>query len=280
MRLPPALLLLAPLLASAAPATLDLQPTALAPGARVRLADVATVRVPGDAAGLAAVDLAAAPLPGYTLRLSRTEIARILRARALPYVLAPEGPAAVQIERRSQGFDPARVTQVAEQALQALAALDGTRLELVLAAPLPELALPAGAVSLRVRAPAPHSLRQRRPTVWVDITVDGTFVRTVPVGFEAHAWHGVLVAARALDAGTVPACADLQVRDLDLTELAGATLDHCDAVRGRLGHALAAGAALLAGQLKQQAAVTQGDMVTLAFSDGAIVLESRATALA
>ena len=279
-----AAILLLPLAAGAAPAptVLTLLPSALAPGSRVTLADVAQVRSPTaqSTPALASVDLAAAPLPGYTLRLSRAEIARSLRARALPFELAPDGPAAVQVERRSQPFDQARVAQAAEQALRALAANEGARLDLALAAPLQDLALPPGAVALRVRAPAPQVLRQRRPTVWVDIGVDGAFVRTVPVGFELHAWRAALVAARDLDAGATPACADLAARDIDLTQLPGPALEDCGAVRGRLTHALARGEPLLQGQLRIPAAVADGDSVRLQLVDGAIVLESRATALA
>jgi flagella basal body P-ring formation protein FlgA len=277
MRLPFALLLLLPLPALAAVA-LTLAPTALADGARVTLADVA--RAPAGAApALDTVDLAAAPLPGYTLRLTRAEIARILRTRALPFTLAADGPDVVQVERRSQPFDPGRVTQAAERALHAMAAAAGIRLDLA-AAPLPALALPTGAVELRVRPPAPQVLRQRRPTVWVDVAVDGAVHRTVPVGFELHAWRNALVAARALAAGSTPGCADFAVRDVDLTALPGTAIDDCGAVRGRLVRALAPGEPLVPAQFKEPAAVAQGDTVTLQLVDGAIVLEAHATALA
>jgi flagella basal body P-ring formation protein FlgA len=278
MRLLFAVLLLLPLPALATQ-VLTLAPAALVAGARVTLADVASAPA-GTAPALDTVDIAAAPLPGYTLRLTRAEIARILRSRALPFALAASGPAAVRVERRSQPFDPARVTQAAEQALQALAQSDGVRLELANGAPLPELPLPAGAVALRARPPAPQVLRQRHPTVWVDVTVDGAFYRTVPVGFELHAWRPALVAAHALDAGSEPRCADFGVGDVDLTALPGPAIAGCGAVRGRLVRALGPGEPLLQAQLKQPPAVAQGDSVALQFIDGAIVLESRATALA
>lgn len=258
---------------------LTLAPTALVAGARVTLADVASAPA-GTAPALDSVDLAAAPLPGYTLRLTRAEIARILRSRALPFTLAAAGPAVVQVERRSQPFDPARVTEAAEQALRTLAETDGIRLELANGAPLPGLPLPAGAVGLRARPPAPQVLRQRHPTVWVDVTVDGAFYRTVPVGFELHAWRPALVAAHTLDAGSAPRCADFVAREVDLTALPGPAIADCRAVSGRLARALGRDEPLLQAQLKQPAAVAQGDTVTLRFIEGAIVLESRATALA
>jgi flagella basal body P-ring formation protein FlgA len=278
MRLLFAVLLLLPLPALATQ-VLTLAPTALVAGARVTLADVASAPA-GTAPALDTVDIAAAPLPGYTLRLTRAEIARILRSRALPFALAASGPAAVQVERRSQPFDPAQVTAVAERALRALAEADGVRLELASGAPLPELPLPVGAVALGARPPAPQVLRQRHPTVWVDVAVDGTFYRTVPVGFELHVWRPALVAAHALEAGSAPRCADFDTRDVDLTALPGPAVADCRAVSGRLVRALGRDEPLLQAQLKQPAAVAQGDSVTLQFIDGAIVLESRATALA
>jgi len=255
---------------------LTLSPTALADGARVTLADVAHGAAP---APLAAVDLGAAPLPGYTLRLAKADIARILRSRALPYQLAADGPEVVQVERRSQAFDQARVADAAEQALRELARADGTRLDLRLAIALPELALPAGTPALRARAPAVQALRQRYPTVWIDVLVNGAFVRTVPVNFELHAWHPVLVAVRDLAPGAVPACADLQSEEADLTALPGTPVERCADVKGRLTRPLVRGQALARASLNA-AAVGQGETVALQFADGAIALESRATALA
>lgn len=261
-------------------AVLTLEALALAEGARVSLADVTRAGTTGArAAELAAVDLAGAPLPGYTLRLSRAEIVRLLRARALPYTLAPDGPAVVQVERRSQPYDQALVAQAAEQALQQIADADGSRLELMLSAPLRDLSLPAGKIALRVRQIAPQVMRQRHPTVWVDVTVDGNFLRTVPVGFELHAWRSALVAARPLDAGTAPGCADLVARDTDLTVLAGPAVEHCESLNGRLSRAVAQGEPLLQAQLKPASAVRQGDTVLLAYRAGAITVEARATAL-
>jgi flagella basal body P-ring formation protein FlgA len=289
MRFLPASLFAAFLLPLAAPdcfaaarTVLALEPSALAAGARVTLADVAQVRAgTKPAAGaLAAVDLAAAPLPGYSLRLAREDIARTLRARGLPYELASEGPDAVRIERRSQPFDTAQLVQAAEQALRVLAQGESLRLELALAAPLPDMPLPAGAVGLRVRPPAQHALRQRRPAVWIDLVIDGVFFRSVPVAFEQHAWRSVLVAARDLDAGPGPGCADFEKREVDLTLLPGPAVEDCGAVQGRLTRRLARGEALLQASLKNQAAVAQGDTVTLQYAAGAIVLESQAVALA
>jgi flagella basal body P-ring formation protein FlgA len=289
MRMLPATLLAVLLVQLAAPAwcapartVLALEPAALAAGARVTLADVAQVRAGArPAAGaLAAIDLAAAPLPGYTLRLAREEIARTLRARALPYELAPEGPDAVRIERRSQPFDTAQLVQLAEQALRVLAQGEGSRLELALAAPLPDMALPAGAVGLRARPPALQALRQRRPTVWIDVTVDGAFFRSVPVGFEQHAWRSALVAVRDLDAGPAPACTDFEARDTDLAALPGPAVEDCAGVQGRLVRRIARGEPLLQAHLKNSAAVAQGDTVTLQYAAGAILLESQGVALA
>lgn len=279
IRLAASLLLMAAL-PCAARTVLTLEASALAAGARVTLSDVAHGADGAKPAALGAIDLGAAPLPGYTLRLTRAEIARTLRARALPYELAPDGPAAVRVERRTQPFDQARVAQAAEQALRELASAQQTRIELQLSAPLPELPLPAGAASLRVRPLAPQLLRQRRATAWVDIAVDGVFFRAVPVGFELRAWRPVLVAARDLAPGSAPGCADLHPQETELTALPGTPIEDCAGLQGRLARPLARGDALLQNHLKTMSAVAQGDSVTLQFADGAIVLESRATALA
>jgi flagella basal body P-ring formation protein FlgA len=275
MRLPLLSLLLLLACAPAGAATrLTLKAGVAVPGARVTLADVADG---GERAALAAIDLGAAPLPGYTARFTRAELARLLRARALPYELA--GAEAVAVDRSSQSFDQQGVLAAAEAELRRLWDGQAERLALRLAAPLPELQLPQGQVKLQARALAAGA-RRSRVTVWVDVLLDGAFVRTVPVPYEVQAWRQVLVATRALAAGATPGCESLVPRERDIAALDGApAANDCHAVAGRLRRALPQDAVLQAQQLQAERAVAQGESVALRLFDGAIALESRATAL-
>ncbi|NHZ89950.1 flagellar basal body P-ring formation protein FlgA [Massilia sp. CCM 8733] len=283
MRALPLLSVLIPLLLAAsgalAAARVTLKSSAMVTGARITLADIASVQGDG-AAALAALDLGAAPLPGYSARISRAELERTLRSRALPYQLGGDSAASVSIERRAQGVDAQALAALAEEHLRRHLGANHSRVELKLATPLAELQRPAGKVELTARALAPGLVPRRRMQVWVDIAVDGVFARAVALPFDVHAWRPLLAAARELPAGTVPDCTMLVTRDEDVTALDGAaaTTD-CGAVRGRLKRALMPGAPLLAAYLQASFAVGQGDSIGLQMHHGAIVLESRATAL-
>ena len=279
----PALLSLALALALCAPAAraaaqLTLKAAASVPGPRVTLAELAVIG--GDAgATLGALDMGPAPLPGYTTRLARAEVERMLRARGL--ALAVGGAAAVGIERLTQPAAGADAAAVAERHLRQRLHDQAARIELRLAAPPQELQLPAGKVEYRVRANGRENVLQRRVTVWLEVLVDAVFVRTLALQFEVQAWRPVLVARRELAAGTAPACDAFDTRELDVAALDGAPAGaDCGALRGRLKRALGAGAALLQTHLQAELAVTQGDSVDLRVADGAILIEARAVALA
>lgn len=264
---------------AAAPVEVTLKGAALVAGARVTLADVATLDGEG-AAALGSLDLGAAPLPGYGARLSRAELERSLRSRGLAYRLAGDGAAAVSIERRAQAWDARQLGVLAEAHLRRHLAAGHSRVELQLAAPPADLQLAAGKVELQARALAPGLLARRRMQVWVDVLVDGVFARAVALPFQVRAYRPLLAAARDLPAGAAPDCAALVLREDDVTALDGApAAPDCGAVRGRLKRALPQGAPLLAAQLQADFAVAQGESIKLQLRDGAIVLESRGTAL-
>ena len=273
-------LALLPVLAPAAaqPPALTLKASALVAGPRVLLADVAQLEAADGA--MAALDLGAAPLPGYTARLARSEIERTLRARGQGYRLAP-GVEVVRIERRTQAWDQQALKAVAQAHLRAALAASAQRIELQPAAALPELQLAAGAVTLSARALPAGLPPRRRMTVWIDVAVDGEFARSVALPFQVRAYGTVLAATRDLDAGARPDCSSLAEREEDLAALDAAPMrGACDSVQGRLKRPLALGAALLKSHLQPPLAVSQGDSIALLMQDGAIVLEARATALA
>lgn len=253
---------------------LTLKASVLVGAARITLADVVTPDIPA----LTSIDLGAAPLPGYSMRLSKAEVARMLRSRGLGFEL--DGVDAVNVERRTQPYDQQHIVNAAQDYLHQLLARQAEHVELQLAATLPDLQLPAGRIALKPRPLMPESALRRRATVWVDVAVDGIFVRTVTVPFLIRAMRTVLVAKSDLPAGSQPDCTNLELREQDIAALDDAPVNaDCNAVPGRLKRVLAQGAPLQRNQLQMARAVAQGDSVSLRMHDGAIMLEARATAL-
>lgn len=286
MRLSPRILAIAMLLATAHAADgaqLSLKSDAMVDGPRVTLGDIAAIDGGDktDARALAAIDLGSAPLPGYTQRFTRREIERLVRSRGPGSAVSWRGAEAVRVERIAKTFDSGQIADSAASYLRQLLKRDFERVELQLSGPLPDLQLPSGKVELKPRPMQPAQAVHRRVTVWVDILIDGVFLRSLTVPFNVHAYRAVLVAKRDLPKGAVPQCETLQVRDENVAALDGPPLAaDCLAVQGHLKRALAQGEPLLKAYLQAPTAVTQGESVSLQLVDGAVMLESRATALA
>jgi flagella basal body P-ring formation protein FlgA len=268
---------------AATAARLSLKPEAMVDGPRVTLGDVAAIDGSDrtDARVLAAIDLGSAPLPGYTQRFMRKEIERLVRSHGLGGAVEWRGAEAIRVERVAKVFDTAQIADSAAGYLHQLLKNDYERFELQLSGPLPDLQLPNGKIELRPRPMLPAQAVHRRVTVWVDILIDGVFLRSLTVPFTVHAYRAVLVAKRDLSKGAVPQCETLLVREEDVAVLDGAPVaPDCHALQGHLKRALAQGAPLLKMHLQAPVAVTQGDNVSLQLVDGAVMLESRAIALA
>lgn len=281
MSMKPFALVLAMSLSSLAhAATLGLVPRVLVSQARVTLADV--VEPSQASAGLAQVDLGAAPLPGYTLHLSRAQVERELRTRGLAFALAdgPSAADAVTIERVAQTVAPELLVARADQALREAAVQAGVRLETRVSGLPAELPVPTGKLELTARPLPAGRPWQRRGTVWVDIAVDGVFVRTVPLTMELQAWGPALTAAIPLPAGAPLRCESTAVREVELTALVAAPVNDCRALTGQLRHGVNAGDAILPGMLARHQDVAAGDQVQLTLVSGMLRLEAKAVALA
>lgn len=265
--------------AQTAPLPLQLKPEALVAGPRIALADVVQA-----APGLPAVDLGAAPLPGYSARLARAELERTLRARGLQGQYTVTGADAVRVERSVQTADGNALGAAAQQQLRAYLeqgeAGRTARIELRLPGAAPEVQLAQGRVEWRPQPLQGDALPRSRMQVPVDVLVDGVFQRTINVAFQVTAWAPALVATRALPAGATPACDSLALQQVDIALLDSApAATDCAKLQGRLKRALPAGTPLAAAWLQRPAAVTQGDNIALRLQQGAIELESRAVAL-
>jgi flagella basal body P-ring formation protein FlgA len=261
---------------------LVLKAEAMVAGPRVSLGDLiaASEREPMPRA-LAAIDLGGAPLPGYSDRLSRREIERLLRAQGLTGAVSWRGADAVQIGRLSRAFDTTQIVESAETYLRQVLHEDFSRVELELAEPLPALQLPYGKVVVKPRPIPSAQAAHPRVTLWVDIAVDGTFVRSLTVPFKVEAYRPVLVATRDLPAGATPQCDSLAVRETNVAALDSLPLQaDCRMVQGHLKRALAQGAPLLKLNVQVPAAVAHGDSVSLQLVEGALIVESRAVAMA
>lgn len=174
--------------AGEAPVRIELRSEAVVSGPQVRLGDIAvltTLDAP-TLERLVELPLGAAPRTGTAVRIQRERLLRWVRARTGLRVEEIDWTGAdVAVVRSAVEIVPgATIAARAEKALSETIAAGDLRAD-VRAPLLPrDVAVPTGTLDLRVRTLPRASRLSRRPSVWVDLWVDGRFVRAVPVTFE------------------------------------------------------------------------------------------------
>jgi len=192
--------------------------------------------------------------------------------------LAPSLLAAGETAHTGETVDGEQLVRVARQTLALWLEPQAHEVTLEPVMATPALRLAGGEVTLRPRAlPAGQPVASRMQ-VWVDIWIDGRFVRAVPVGFRVQALRDAWVAThdvargQALDAGT------LEQRRIDIAAQ-GVEPWH-GALQGlRAGRPLLAGHVLTARHVEAPPAVARGERIVARSRVGDIVLEARAQAL-
>jgi flagellar basal body P-ring formation protein FlgA len=261
LRVAAALVLAVPVLCAAVSGgdtvRIELHPLVQAAGADVTLGEVAAVTSAQLGLVKKLVDLPLGPAPrvGESARISRVELARWVQVRTGLRAEQVEwsGPAQAEIRRVAAELPGDRLAVVASDALRASLAARNAQADIQLAAVPRDVALPAGQLVVKARAIAADQPILRRTSVWVDLWVDGRFVRTVPVGFDVA---GVVAAATATSIATATATPT----PLITTAAPVPVRAPISAVAVRTG-------------------VARGDWVALQVRSGGMDLESRAEAL-
>jgi flagella basal body P-ring formation protein FlgA len=140
--------------------------------------------------------------------------------------------------------------------------------------------VPAGPIDIEVRPVPRDAVLSRRLTVWVEVWVDGSFVRAVPVGFDMRVFGPAYVATEMLPVGHLLAPSSLTVREVDWSGRTALPIDSQGAVDGlRLRRPLAAGDTVTRAHVEAAPLVARGDWATLRASQGVVALESRVEVL-
>ncbi|PRC93904.1 flagellar basal body P-ring formation chaperone FlgA [Solimicrobium silvestre] len=257
-----------------------LQAEVLVDGRVITLGDVARLSGASPAAldTLRGVQLATAPQPGYSSHLTQREVLRLLHEAGIQELVV-EGADATTVMTVAIPFDPEPLVAVAKTSLAGSLRRDGLSLELTHSETLPVIRLPRGEVTLRPRQASVDRPRSHM-VAWVDILLDGSFYRSVPVSFSVSALQQVLVTRSSLNKGQVLSCDNVELEQRDIAQLAAnPQVGDCSNLKRRLRRNLSTGEVLLSGELEAIPAVSEGDIVTLEVTKGAVVLESHALAL-
>lgn len=250
---------------------------------RVRLGDVATLSGGSDAQtrALAALELAATPGFGDTLKLPRSSISDWLR-RAAPDLVTVlwDGADSVSISRAGQDVPAANVCSAAARTLEA--ALTAGPVRAVIEAQCPALPwrVPQGQLDIRPRTVSRSDWPAKRLSLPVELWVNGQYARTVSVPVQVHLTGLAWVARADVPAQQPLAGAPLDQVEIELAGLPSAPVPASLQLEGmRLRRPLRKGDVLTAAHAESLPAVLRGHPVKVHARLGAISLESTAEAL-
>jgi flagella basal body P-ring formation protein FlgA len=190
-----------------------------------------------------------------------------------------EGAGVLKLETAGVPYDGLSIVDAAAAHVREVLSSRYEHLEIHPAEAPPRIELPKGDVTLRSRDAAPMNPPRSRVPVWVDISIDGAFYRTIIVPLRVEIPGTALYARRALPRGAAALPEDFEARPVDLAAVGAEVADPTTAFGRHLARTLPAGEPLLRSSLQQSLAVNKGDIVTLLVHTGVIEIESLATAL-
>jgi flagella basal body P-ring formation protein FlgA len=235
---------------------------------------------------LMALSIGPAPHAGDTLRLGRIELGRWVQVRTgiAPGAIEWTGASTAAVQRAASEVSGERLASVARESLREWLAARSTRADIDLTSVPRNVAVPAGELSVKARPIPGDQPIARRASVWLDLWVDGRFVRTVPVGFEVAAFGPAYVALDDVPAGAPLQVAPVEVREVELSGRSANVLPVRLSGSPQVGveqltRVVAAGRILSTHDVQVRPAVVRGDWVALRIHAGGMELESRAEAL-
>jgi flagella basal body P-ring formation protein FlgA len=262
-----------------------LQPQVTLAHAQVPLGDVASLSGLDEKtlASLRKISLGNVLHPGLVTSLDRFRIERWLRPRlaGLRVGLNWRGAQRVEINTATQLLSGKELLSHARRAMEEWLRQHAEHSHIVEVAPVPDIALPSGRLELNMRPLADETLPTRRMRIWIDLSIDQQFIRSVALDFHVHAYRSAYVARRDLAAGSVVKRDDFEQREVHV-ENAGKikSVTMLDAVSPwRMKQGLRKGAVLKQGQVAAVPDVMRGQAAILRTQNGMVVLESKVEVL-
>jgi len=267
---------------------IELRPEVVAKQRQVLLGDVAFLRTTDLAAiqRLVELPLGPAPRPGSEAVMDRATLARWIRSQLgiASEQLSWRGAERSHVKGSLQVLPTQRIEQTARTALEQWLASRASRFDIESTGLSHDLNLPAGRVELSARSLPTGANPSARMVVWVDVSVDGAFARTVPVSFLVEAYREAWVAKSGVAPGAALAPTMLERREVAVSSQRAAVFAAGDATELpsaglRSRRSLKAGEPLNAQNAERIMAVGRGEWVTLLLKTGGTQLEGRAEAL-
>ncbi|WP_158290276.1 flagellar basal body P-ring formation chaperone FlgA [Ramlibacter sp. WS9] len=268
--------------------SIELRPQFVARQSEVTLGDIAILHTTDlqTIQRLATLSLGRSPAVGNEAVVRRDVVSRWVRTQlGIPSGnVLWAGAEETHVSTVAQTLASDRVEQAARAALREWMATRATRY-VIDAQPLPaDIKLPAGNVELKARPLPANAEPTPRMAVWMDIQVDGRFIRTVPVNFAVDAFRDAWVAPAAVAGGVSLTPGMVEKREVKVTGYASSRFPEQGPQPGtaaglRTTRAIKEGEPVTMANSAPLPAIARGAWVALHLTSGVVALESRAQAL-
>ena len=220
-----------------------------------------------------------APGACQSLWLSRSEVEAQWRRldAALARKVTLSGATRVEVRAACQRIAATDAEAVARHALGEWLLAHSDRFDAVAMPMPPSIELPPGEVLFHAR-PVAAGRASPRMQVWVDIDVAGSFVRSVSMVYDVHAFRRAWVASHDSAPGLDLSAATLVAREVDVAAYASDLLRDVPS-NARLRRTLIAGDVLTAGHVEVRPQVVRGSYVTVRSRVGRVAIDARGEAL-
>ncbi|MDB5874622.1 MAG: flagella basal body P-ring formation protein FlgA [Ramlibacter sp.] len=267
---------------------IEMRPQVSVQRAQVQLGEIAYIQTQDlpTIRRLVALPIGRAPRAGTDVVLQRDVLARWVRSQVglTSDQVVWKGADETHVRSQAQELAASKVERAAREALQQWLAARASRYEIEMRDVPRDLSLPAGRVELKARPLAENAEPSSSMSVWLDVAVDGSVVRTLGVNFTVHAYRDGWVAPASVGRGVAISPDMVQKREVEITASTGAGTLGTDS-RGagaapmRTTRALRSGEALTARNVAPAHLVTRGDRVDLHLKSGDVELQASGEAM-
>ncbi|MEP6501881.1 MAG: flagellar basal body P-ring formation chaperone FlgA [Betaproteobacteria bacterium] len=249
---------------------------------RVTLGDVVTVLEDEGDVARRILDFGLAPTPrvAQVSHVQQSQLADRLRTRrtAAAIRIVWSGSPAAEVVRATQTIPAHDLDELARGELDGWLAARSETHSVEPARSAEPVAVPLGRVSLSVR-PLPRIVApSRHATVWIDVSVDGRFQRSVSLDYHVHALRTAWVAAEELARGQDIDATRLVQTEVDVAQLSR-ELWSTSPERTRMRRALHRGEPLTARDVELRPEVVRGERVEVFSQVGELSIQAQAEAL-
>ncbi len=262
---------------------IELRQHALLTSSKYKLSDIANIssRSLSVIQKFSGIEIGRSPRPNYLGHISRSSIASRIESvfPGASQRITWLGKDIVQVQSIGVSFSSKRLAVEAEAFVSQWLREKHNDFRVVATEPVKDLILPPGEVRIKAKLVAGEKLKKRL-SVWLDIYVNGSLFRALPVWVSISVFEEALIVRQAIDKSEALNPDQFQKRYLDITNAKGVIVENPSELFGmRAIKSLLANEILTHSVIQPVPAVMKGQRVSVSAFEGNVHLKTFALAM-